>query len=84
MTITAAEIEAGLAIAQQVVDIIVKVAPKIQAGVVSAEPYVAAIGGMITGQNATLDTINALQKQLDADSADFQQPLPPDDGTTTT
>lgn len=82
--VTETEIEAGLALAEQIVNIIVKVAPKIQAGVISAEPYVEAIGGMISGKNATLDTINALQKQLEVDSADFQTPLPPDDGTTTT
>lgn len=84
MAITADEIEAGLVLAEQIVNIIVKVAPKIEAGVVSAEPYVEAIGGMITGKNATLDTVNALQKQLEIDSADFQTPLPTDDGTTTT
>jgi hypothetical protein len=84
MAITEAEIEAGIAVASQIIDIIVKVAPKIEQGIVSAQPYAEAIAGMITGKNATIDTINAMQAQLESDSADFQTPLPPDDGSTTT
>ena len=82
--VSEAAIEAGLILAEQLVNIIIKVAPAIQKGVVSSEPYVVAIAGMITGQNATQDQIDALQKQLETDSADFQTPLPEDDGTTTT
>ena len=80
----AATLEAGIVLAGQIVDAIVKAAPAIQKGIVSAEPYVAAIGGMLAGTNATQDQGDALLAQLKADSADFQTPLPEDDGTTTT
>lgn len=82
--VSEAAIEAGLILAEQIVNVIVTVAPAIKKGAVSAGPYVEAIAGMITGQNATQDMVDALQKQLEIDSADFQTPLPPDDGTTTT
>ena len=82
--VTAAEVEAGLAIASQIVNGLIKLAPAIQKGVVSSAPYVQAIGGLITGGNATQEQIDALLVQLEADSADFQTPLPEDDGTTTT
>lgn len=82
--VDAATIEAGIILAEQIVMAIVKVAPSIQKGIVSAEPYVMAIGGMLVGSNATQDQVDALLAQLQADSADFQTPLPPDDGSTTT
>lgn len=82
--ITDVEIEAGLVLAEQIVSAIIKVAPAIQQGVVSMEPYVEAIAGMITGTNVTPDMVNALVAQVQKDSADFQTPLPADDGTTTT
>lgn len=75
---TEVAIEAGLVLAGKIVDIIVKAAPAIQAGVISAEPYVAALAGMLTGTNATQAQIDALQAQLEADSADFQKPLSPE------
>lgn len=77
-------IEAGIILAEQIVSAIIKAAPAIQKGVVSAEPYVMAIGGMLVGSNATQDQVDALLVQLKADSADFQTPLPVDDGSTTT
>lgn len=80
----AAAIAAGLALAEQIVNAIVKVAPAITAGAISAAPYIKAIGGMISGGNATQADIDALLAMANADSADFQTPLPPDDGTTTT
>jgi hypothetical protein len=80
----AAAIEAGVILAEQIVEAIIKVAPAIQKGVVSMEPYVMAIAGMLAGSNATQAQVDALLAQLQTDSADFQQPLPPDDGTTTT
>lgn len=75
---------AALALAEQVVEIIVKVAPAIEKGVVSGLPYARAIAGMIMGSNATQAQVDAMLAQLESDSAEFQQPLPPDDGTTTT
>lgn len=80
----AAAVEAGIILAEQIVEAIVKVAPAIQKGVVSMEPYVVAIGGMLAGSNATQEQVDALLAQLETDSADFQQPLPADDGSTTT
>lgn len=80
----AVTIEAGIALAEQIVTALIKAAPAIQKGIVSAEPYVMAIGGMLVGSNATQEQVDALLAQLEADSADFQAPLPPDDGTTTT
>lgn len=78
------EIEAGLVLAEQIVSAIIKVAPAIQQGEVSMEPYVEAIAGMITGTNATPAMVDALVAQVQKDSADFQIPLPADDGSTTT
>lgn len=80
----AVTIEAGIALAEQIVSALIKAAPAIQKGIVSAEPYVMAIGGMLVGSNATQEQVDALLAQLEADSADFQTPLPADDGTTTT
>lgn len=71
-------VEQGLAIAEAVVSIIVKAAPAIEKGVISTAPYVTALGGMLTGSNATQEQIDALLAQLEADSADFQKPLPDD------
>ena len=82
--VSEATIEAGVILAEQIVTAIVKIAPAIQKGAVSVEPYVMAIAGMITGGNATQEQVDALLAQLETDSADFQTPLPPDDGTTTT
>lgn len=76
----AVTVEQALAIAQAVVEIVVKAAPAIEKGVISAAPYVQAIGGMLTGSNATQEQVDALLAQLEADSADFQTPLPPEEG----
>lgn len=80
----AATLEAGIVLAGQIVEAIVKVAPAIQKGIVSSQPYITAIGGMLAGSNATQEQVDALLAQLKTDSADFQTPLPDDDGTTTT
>ena len=82
--VTAAEIEAGLAVAEAIVDAIVKVAPAIEQGVVSSIPYVQAIAGLIGGSNATSDEIDAVLAQINAAADGFLSPLPPDDGSTTT
>lgn len=84
MAITEAEILAGVALAEQIVSGLIAIAPKVEAGVVSTAPYVQALGGMLAGTNATQGSIDVLLAQLKTDSADFQTPLPEDDGTTTT
>jgi hypothetical protein len=82
--VSAAEIEAGLAVAEAIVSAIVKVAPAIEQGVVSSIPYVQAIAGLIGGSNATPEQIDAVLARINAASEEFLSPLPPDDGSTTT
>jgi hypothetical protein len=81
---SAAEIEAGLAVAEAIVSAIVKVAPAIEQGVVSSIPYVQAIAGLIGGSNATPEQIDAVLARINAAADEFSNPLPPDDGSTTT
>lgn len=80
----AATIEAAISAATAIVDAIIKVAPAIEQGIASSEPYVQAITGLITGSNATQAQVDALLAQVNVASQQFQQPLPLDDGTTTT
>ena len=82
--VTAADIEAGVAIAEAIVSAIVKAAPAIQQGVVSSLPYAQAIAGLIQGTNATQEQIDATLAQINAATDEFLKPLPLDDGTTTT
>jgi len=82
--VTAADIEAGVAIAEAIVSAVVKAAPAIQQGVVSSLPYVQAIAGLIQGSNATQDQIDAALASINAATDEFLKPLPPDDGATTT
>jgi hypothetical protein len=82
--VTAAEIQAGVAIAEAIVSAIVKVAPAIQDGVVSSLPYVQAIAGLMQGTNATQEQIDATLAQINAATDEFLKTLPPDDGTTAT
>ncbi|GAB1716610.1 MAG: hypothetical protein NTAFB05_16520 [Nitrobacter sp.] len=82
--VTAAEIEAGLAAAEAIVSAIVKAAPAIEQGVISSIPYVQAIAGLIGGSNATSDEIDAVLERINAAADAFLNPLPPDDGSTTT
>lgn len=79
-----ATIEAAIAAATSIVNAIVKVAPAIEQGIVSSEPYAQAIAGLMTGTNATQAQIDTLLTSVNAASADFETPLPQDDGTTTT
>lgn len=71
------DIAAALVLAEQIVGALVKIAPAVEQGVVSTQPYVSALAGMLTGGNATQDQVDALLSQLESDSADFQLPLPP-------
>jgi len=82
--VTAAEIQAGVAIAEAIVSAIVKVAPAIQEGVVSSLPYVQAIAGLMQGTNATQEQIDATLAQINAATDEFLKTLPPDDGATAT
>jgi hypothetical protein len=67
-----------------VVEEIIKVAPAIEQGAVTAEPYIAALVSLVEGNAVTQDQLDAAVAQVTALSAQFQQPLPPDDGSTTT
>lgn len=78
-----AAVEAGITVAEAIVSAIVKISPQIISGAMSAEPYVRAIAGLITGGNATQEQIDQALASINAATAQFQQPLPPDDGTTT-
>jgi hypothetical protein len=80
----AIDVEKALEVAEAIVNGIMTVAPAVQKGVASAEPYIKALGGLLTGSNATQEDIDDLLAKLQADSAEFEQPLPPDDGQTTT
>ncbi|CAM5425927.1 putative protein OS=Afipia felis OX=1035 GN=NCTC12722_02660 PE=4 SV=1 [Afipia felis] len=82
--VTAAEIQAGVAVAEAIVSAIIKAAPAIRQGVVSSLPYVQAIAGLIQGTNATQEQIDATLAQINTATDEFLRPLPPDDGTTTT
>jgi hypothetical protein len=80
----AATIEAGVLLAEQIVAAIIKAAPAIEQGVASEVPYVQALAGLIGGSNATREQIDATLAAINAATDQFLQPLPPDDGTTTT
>lgn len=71
------DIAAALVLAEQIVSALIKIAPAVEQGVVDTQPYISALAGMLTGGNATQDQIDALLAQLEADSADFETPLPP-------
>lgn len=77
-------IEGALTLATALVNAIVASAPAIIADATASEPYIAALAGMIKGTNATLPEINSLLASANIASVTVQQPLPPDDGTTTT
>lgn len=70
------DIALALTLAEQIVSAIIKIAPSVEKGVADTAPYVQALAGMLTGSNATQAQVDALLVQLDADSADFQTPLP--------
>lgn len=69
------DLAAALTLAEQIVSGIIKIAPAVEKGVADASPYIQALGGMLTGTNATQEQIDSLLAQLDKDSADFQTPL---------
>jgi hypothetical protein len=77
-------IAGALSLAETLVTAIVKAAPAIEEDFSKSGPFVAALAGMIQGTNATMDQIIPLLAAANIDSTDFQTPLPPDDGSTTT
>ena len=77
-------IEGALALADTIVNAIVQNAPAIKADVTASVPYVEAVAGMIQGSNATMATVQSLLANANIAVDEFLQPLPPDDGTTTT
>jgi hypothetical protein len=82
--VTVTDVETGIAVAEAIVNAIVKVAPAIEQGVVASTPYVKAIAGLIRGTNASQAQIDQTPAAINAASDAFLAPLPPDDGTTTT
>ncbi len=82
--VSAADITAGIAIAEAIVNGIIRVAPAIERGVVSSAPYVRALAGLLQGTNATQADIDAALAQINAATDEFLAPLPADDGTTST
>lgn len=84
MALDLSTIEGAIALAESIVSAIVTAAPAIEQGIASAEPYVQAIAGMVQGTNATIPQIQALLATANISSAQFDAPLPSDDGTTTT
>lgn len=81
--VTVADVTAGLAVAEAIVNAIVKAVPAIEQGVMSSLPYVQAIAGLIQGTNATQQQIDDTLAAINAASDLFDRPLLPDDGTTT-
>jgi hypothetical protein len=57
---------------------VIKVAPLIEQGIATAEPYAQALIGLIEGTNVTQEQLDAAVANVQALSAQFQQPLPPD------
>lgn len=68
-----------------VLNTVVKIAPAVESGVVSLEPIAVNIfNNLVNGAAITQDQLTALETQVDALAAQIQQPLPADDGSTTT
>ena len=62
----------------------VDLTPAVIKTVQDAEPFAAAIVNAIRGDNITQDQLDELEAKISDLSAQLQQPLPADDGTTTT
>lgn len=77
-------ITGAISLASTIVNAIVANAPAIVADITKSQPYIQAIAGMIQGTNATMDEITTLLAAANISSADFQNPLPADDGSTMT
>jgi hypothetical protein len=68
-----------------ILGVVVKLAPAVEAGVTSLTPIATAIVNNLTkGATITQAQLDALEAEVDAAAAQIQQPLPPDDGSTTT
>ncbi len=78
------DIAAAISTAQAIVEALIKASPAIIETATKAKPYVEAIAGLISGGNATQEQLDQVVADVTALSAEFQKPLPPDDGNTTT
>jgi hypothetical protein len=78
-----ATIESAIAVATSIVQAIIQIAPAVQQGIASSQPYIEALTGLITGTNATQAELDILLATVNAASAQFQQSLPADPGNTT-
>jgi len=77
-------IESAVAAATSIVQAIIAVAPAIEQGIASSKPFIDAITGLITGTNVTQAQLDTLLAAANIASAQFQQALPADDGSTNT
>lgn len=67
-----------------VIKTVVDLTPAVIKTAQDAEPFAAAIVGMFKGTNITEDQLKELEMKITMLSNQLQEPLPPDDGTTTT
>lgn len=70
-----AEIEAIIATVTTIVNEIIKAAPAVEQGIATAQPFIEALAGLITGTNVTQEQLDAAVAKVDALSAEFQEPL---------
>lgn len=75
-----AEAEAVIATVETIVAAIIKVAPLVEKGVADATPYVQALVGLIKGTNVTQEQLDEAVTRVLALSAEFQKPLPDENG----
>lgn len=64
--------------ATTIINAVVAAAPAIEQGAADISPYIKAIVGLATGQNVTQEQIDEIIAQVNASSAEFQEPLPDD------
>lgn len=79
-----ASIEAVAATVEAIISAAIRAAPAIERGVATAAPYVDALVGLVSGNEVTQADLDAAVASVKAQSDRFQEPLPPDDGTTNT
>jgi hypothetical protein len=74
-----------IAAIESILQTVVTLAPSITAGFTSLTPIAESIyNNLVNGAAITQAQLDALEAQVDAAAAAIQNPLPPDDGTTTT
>lgn len=62
-----------------VISTLVKVEPVIVQGITDLKPFASALYQKFTGQEISADERTALEAKIDELSAEFQQPIPPED-----